>query len=72
VSQYQKFPSEIHYINKLKEKQTNKQTPKQMIISQDAEKASDKIQHPLHDTNLGECRDTMYILNQNKGNIEQA
>jgi hypothetical protein len=45
----------IHYINKLKDK-------KHMIISLDAEKALDKIQH-LHDNNLGKIHTQVPYLN---------
>ena len=43
-----------------------------MIISVDAEKAFDKIQHPFHDKGLGEIRDTRNIPKLNKDNTQQA
>jgi hypothetical protein len=45
----QKSINVIHYINKLKDK-------KHIIISLDAEKASDKIQHPFMINLVESCR----------------
>jgi hypothetical protein len=54
----------IHYINKLKDKNN-------MIISLDAEKALDKIQHPFMIKSLGKIRNSRPIPKHNKSNIEQ-
>ena len=43
-----------------------------MIISLDAEKAFDKIQHPFYDKNVGEIRDTRIIPKYNKSYLQQA
>ena len=43
-----------------------------MIISLDAEKAFDKIQHPLMIKNIGEIRDKIFIPRDNKSNIQQT
>ncbi|KAL6084019.1 hypothetical protein STEG23_029934 [Scotinomys teguina] len=43
-----------------------------MIISLDAEKAFDKIQHPFMMKGLGESRNTGDIPKHNKGNLQQA
>jgi hypothetical protein len=42
-----------------------------MIISLNAGKAFDKIQHPFN-KNLAEIRDTGDLPKQNKGNIQQV
>ena len=53
--------NEIHHINKLKEKN-------HMIISIDAEKSFDKIQH-IYDKNSPESRYRGNLPQQNKGHI---
>ena len=55
----------IHHINKLKDK-------KNMIISIDAEKAFDKIQHPFMIKNPPESRHRRNIPQHNKGHIWQT
>ena len=52
----------IHHINKLKNKSP-------MIISIDAEKAFDKIQHPLMIKKPPECRNRINIPQHNKSYI---
>ena len=52
----------VHHINKLKEK-------KHMIISIDAEKAADKIQHPVVIKNRPESRQRVNLPQHNKGRI---
>ena len=52
----------IHHINKLKEKNP-------MIISIDAEKASEKIQHPFMIKNHPESRHRGNLPQHNKGHI---
>ena len=52
----------IHHINKLKEKN-------HMIISIDAEKAFDKIQHPIYDKNSPESGHRGNLPQHNKGHI---
>ena len=52
----------IHRINKLKDKNN-------MIISIDAEKAFDKIQHPFMIKNLPESRHRGNLPQHNKGHI---
>ena len=52
----------IHYINKLKDKI-------HMIISLDAEKAFDKIQHPFMIKNLGKIRNSRPIPKHDKSNL---
>ena len=55
----------IHHINKLKDKN-------HMIISIDAEKAFDKIQHPFMIKNPPESRNRRNIPQHNKSNIWEA
>jgi hypothetical protein len=55
----------IHYINKLKDKN-------HMIISVDAEKAFDKIQHSFVIKNIGKIRNSRPIPIHNKSNIQQT
>ena len=55
----------IHHITKLKNKN-------RMIISIDAEKAFDKIQHPFNDKNPPESRNRRNILEHNKSYIWQT
>ena len=52
----------IQHINKLKDKN-------HMIISIDAEKAFDKIQHPFMIKNPQEIRHRRYIPEHNKGQL---
>jgi len=52
----------IHHINKLKNKNL-------MMISIDAEKAFDKIQHPFMIKNPQEIRHRRYIPEHNKGQL---
>nr|KAF6500925.1 hypothetical protein HJG59_007950 [Molossus molossus] len=52
----------IHHINKMKNKN-------HMIISIDAEKAFDKIQHPFLIKNAQQCRNRGIISQHNKGHI---
>jgi hypothetical protein len=52
----------IHYINKLKDKI-------HMIISLDAEKAFDRIQHPFMIKSLGKIRNSRPIPKHNKSDI---
>ena len=52
----------IHHINKLKNKN-------HMIISIDAEKAFDKIQHPVYDKNSPENGHRGNLPQHNKGHI---
>ena len=54
----------IHYINKLKDKN-------HMIISLDAEKAFDKIQHPFI-ISLGKIRNSRPIPKHDKSNLQQT
>jgi hypothetical protein len=54
----------IYYINKLKDKN-------HMIISLDAEKALEKIQHPFM-ISLGRIRNSRPIPKHNKSNIQQT
>jgi hypothetical protein len=53
----------IYYINKLKDKN-------HMIISLDAEKALEKIQHPFM-ISLGRIRNSRPIPKHNKSNLQQ-
>ena len=55
----------IHHINKLKKKN-------HMIISIDAEKAFDKIQHPFMIKNSPESRHRGNLPQHNKGHIRQT
>ena len=55
----------IHYINKLKDKN-------HMIISLDAEKVFDKIQHPIHNKSLGMIKNSRPMPKHNKSNIQQS
>jgi hypothetical protein len=55
----------IHYINTLKDKN-------HMIISLDAEKAFDKIQHPFMIQSLGKIRNLRPIPNHDKSNLQQT
>jgi hypothetical protein len=56
---------DIHYINKLKDKN-------HMIISLDAEKVFDKIQHPIHNKSLGMIKNSRPMPKHNKSNIQQT
>jgi hypothetical protein len=60
----EKTINEIHYINKLKDKN-------HMIISLDAEKALDKNLTPIHDKSIGKSRNSRPIHKYHKGNIQQ-
>jgi hypothetical protein len=60
----QKSINVIHYTKKLKEKTC-------MIISLDAEKAFDKIQHPFMIKSLGKIRNSRPIPKHSKSNIQQ-
>ena len=55
----------IHYINKLKDKI-------HMIISLDAEKAFENIQHPFMIKSLGKIKNLSPIPKHNKSNIQQT
>ena len=55
----------IHHINKLKDKN-------HMIISIDAEKAFDKIQHPFMIKNPPESRNRRNIPQHNKSHTQQT
>jgi hypothetical protein len=57
--------SNLPYIQTEQQQQQN-----HMIISLDAEKAFDKIQHPFMLKNLGEIRNTKFISKHKKGNAQ--
>jgi hypothetical protein len=50
------------YINKLKDKN-------HMIISLDAEKEFNKVQHPFHDKSFGKIRNSRPIPKHDKSNL---
>ena len=43
-----------------------------MIISLDAEKVFDKIQHPIHNKSLGMIKNSRPMPKHNKSNIQQT
>ena len=55
----------IHYINKLKDKN-------HMIISLDAEKTFDKIQHPFFGKSLENIKNSRPIPKHSKSNVQQT
>ena len=61
---------EIHQCNPLYKKKLKDKN--HMIISLDAEKAFDKIQHPFHDKSHGKIRNSMPITKHNKSNVQQT
>ena len=65
ILQYMQINDVIHHINKLKDKN-------HMLISIDAEKSFDKIQHPFMIKNSPESRHRGNLPRHNKSHIRQT